>query len=119
MIKFKYKTTFSSASLFRITFNTAFIGTDNKIAIDRWQISPESLQKDFEKFGEKFRCELRFKDYCEAGCRSHKTQLDKLCQNCKSIMTDELDHWLEATRILKQHRKPTLEEGRYLIKGSE
>ena len=50
MIKFKYKTTFSSANLFRITFNTAFIGSDNKIAIDRWQISPESLQKDFEKF---------------------------------------------------------------------
>lgn len=43
MIKFKYKTSFSSSDLFRITFNTAFIGTENNIAINRWQISPESL----------------------------------------------------------------------------
>ena len=64
MIKFKYKTAFSAANLFRITFNTAFIGTDNKIAIDRWQISPESLQKDLEKFSENFSCELKFKDHC-------------------------------------------------------
>lgn len=36
MIRFKYKTTFSSADLFRITFNTAFVRGDNKISIDRW-----------------------------------------------------------------------------------
>ena len=34
-------------------------------------------------------------------------------------MTDELDHWLEATRIMKDHSRPTLEEGRALVTGSE
>lgn len=34
-------------------------------------------------------------------------------------MTDELDHWIEATRIMKEHKKPTLEEGRNLLSGSE
>jgi hypothetical protein len=34
-------------------------------------------------------------------------------------MTDELDYWLEATKILKEHKKPTLEEGRALIAGAE
>lgn len=34
-------------------------------------------------------------------------------------MTDELDNWIEATRIMREHKKPTLEEGRVLLPNSE
>ena len=34
-------------------------------------------------------------------------------------MTDEVDYWVEATRIMKKHKKPTLQEGRALLPGSE
>ena len=36
MIKFKYTTTFSNSDLFRVTFNTAFIGSDNELNLDRF-----------------------------------------------------------------------------------
>lgn len=60
MIKFKYTTTFSNSDLFRVTFNTAFIGSDNELVLDRLMISPESLQKDTEKFTDDFKCKLTF-----------------------------------------------------------
>lgn len=65
MIKFKYTTTFSTADLFRVTFNTAFIGSENELKISREQISPENLHKDFEKFSKKFGCKLLFSDFCK------------------------------------------------------
>jgi hypothetical protein len=96
MIKFKYSTTFSTADLFRVTFNTAFIGSENLLHVDRWQISPENLHKDYEKFGKNFGVLFTFSNYCKY-CRSHLTPLEKLCKDCKRIMLDELDHWYKAT----------------------
>ena len=64
MIKFKYATTFSTSDLFRVTFNTAFINGDNLLKINREQISPENLHKDFEKFSKKFSCKFIFSDFC-------------------------------------------------------
>lgn len=54
MIKFKYHSTLMTLDLFRITFNTAFIGTNNTLNLSRWEISPESCQKDYEKFHNDF-----------------------------------------------------------------
>ena len=103
MIKFKYATTFSCSDLFRVTFNTAFINVDNQLKINRTQISPENLHKDFEKFGKKFSCKFIFSDYCQT-CRSHCTPLEKLCSQCKSIMVDELDHWFKATKVMQNYK---------------
>lgn len=99
MIKFKYATTFSTADLFRVTFNTAFIGMDNELKINRNQISPESLHKDYEKFSKQFSCKFTFSDFCQ-NCRSHSTYIEKLCHECKRIMLDELDHWYKATKVM-------------------
>ena len=107
MIKFKYTTTFGTSDLFRVTFNTAFVGAENILEINRLQISPESLQKDTDKFADKFKCKFIFKDYCTLGCKSNKTPIDKLCPDCKKIMVDEIDNWLEATKIMSKHSFPS------------
>jgi hypothetical protein len=99
MIKFKYQGALSSPDLFRVTFNTAFIGTENVLNINRWQIAPENLQKDYEKFSNDFAVKFTFSDYCRY-CRSNITPLEKLCKECKRIMLDELDHWYKATKIM-------------------
>ena len=55
-IKFNYYSVLGNASheLFRITFNSAFIGTNNKLKACRTEVGPECVQKDYEKFGENF-----------------------------------------------------------------
>jgi len=65
MIQFKIIDMLSSSgNLFRITFNTAFIDSSNKLHLNRWNISPENLHKDFTKFEADFYVELEFEDYC-------------------------------------------------------
>lgn len=81
MIQFKNKGKTSNSSLFRITFNTAFIAANNQMKCTRWQISPEDLQKDFNKFDNNFLVELEFEDFCHGSidkppCMSHVTELD-------------------------------------------
>ena len=43
MVKFSYSSSFSFTpqELFRVTFNTAFISTENVLEVDRCSISPE------------------------------------------------------------------------------
>lgn len=110
LIKFKFHSTFSTADLFRIQFNTSFIGTDNTLDLSRWEISPESVQKDYEKFSEKFRCVLLFDNFCKQGCRSHITPLEKLCMDCKTVMVDEVERWREATWTVQCRRHFDTEE---------
>ena len=43
MIIFKEITMFSTNELFRITFNTAFIGENNQLSFSRMEISPEDV----------------------------------------------------------------------------
>jgi hypothetical protein len=93
LIKFKYHGTFNTPEMFRISFNTAFIGTSNILDLSRWEISPESCQKDNEKFNENFHCVLHFENYCRNGCKSHLTPIDKICQNCREVMGPEIDLW--------------------------
>ena len=107
MVKFLYSSSFSfkPQELFRVTFNTAFISTENVVEVDRWSISPECCSKDTDRFTDAFRCQLFFEDYCRKGtdgqgCRSHMTPLNRLCSRCKSIMFDEVDKWYEATKTL-------------------
>ena len=55
MIVFKnFGTLSKSSEIFRLSFNTAFIGDDNLLKMNRWQISPEDLHKDKHKFEENF-----------------------------------------------------------------
>lgn len=53
-----------NSELFRLTFNTAFIGHTNTMFCNRWQIEPENLHKDFNKFDEGFSIFLEFADFC-------------------------------------------------------
>jgi len=46
LVKFKNMGTMSNQNLFRITFNTAFIGPSNRLEYGRWNISPENLHTD-------------------------------------------------------------------------
>lgn len=105
MIVFKYygSFAFTPLELFRVTFNTAFIGTDNLIEVDRWSISPELVQKE-KTFSYDFSCRLFFSDYCRSTvkCRSDQTPLDKICKQCLSAMTDEVNNWYESTKILNE-----------------
>ena len=55
MIIFKnYSKISTNTEIFRISFNTAFIGDENAIRLNRWQISPEDLHKDRHKFEDNF-----------------------------------------------------------------
>ena len=88
----------------------------------RWQISPEDLQKDFNKFDNNFLVELEFEDFCHGGidrppCMSHKTELNQICSKCAEIMEEEIGHWQKAKEILDQHDKPSIEQARQLIPG--
>lgn len=58
LIKFYFYSViaFNPIELFRITLNTAFIGTDNNIEVDRFMISPEDLSKDYSRFTNDFKC---------------------------------------------------------------
>lgn len=64
MIQFKNISILGNENLFRITFNTAFIDSSNKLHLKRWNISPEKLHKDFAKFDADFYVELEFEDFC-------------------------------------------------------
>jgi len=65
MIKFMNASYAGTSSLFRTTFNTAFIKKDNILTCDRWQISPEALHKDFNKFEENFKVVFQFENFCQ------------------------------------------------------
>ena len=46
LIEFKQKNFTNVKDLFRITFNTAFIGKRNRLVLTRTEISPEAVHKD-------------------------------------------------------------------------
>lgn len=56
--------TLSNTDLFRATFNTAFINSNNILKLTRYEISPEKVHRDFSKFPEDFEVILEFADFC-------------------------------------------------------
>ena len=66
LIVFKQSSFASTTDLFRLTFNTAFIGERNYLKLSRWEISPENNHKDFSKFPEDFQVEIWFEDGCQS-----------------------------------------------------
>lgn len=65
LIEFKQiNFTGSTSEIFRVTFNTAFIGQRNKLKLKRNEISPENTHKDLSKFPSDFEVELIFEDAC-------------------------------------------------------
>ena len=70
MIKFNAVGTLSNSDLFRVTFNTAFISSTNKLRLNRYEISPEKLHKDFDKFPEDFEVIFEFEDFCKGKVNS-------------------------------------------------
>lgn len=127
MVRFLHSRSFalSPSELFRVTFNTAFISTENVLEVDRCSISPENCAKETDRYSDAFRCQLFFEDYCwrgtddGPGCRSHRTPLNRLCSRCKSIMLDEVDKWYEATKTLDSTQQLTIEQAREIIPGQE
>jgi hypothetical protein len=65
MISFKQVGMFKTTELFRITFNVAFIQKQNRMELDRFEISPEALHKDKTKFTDNFKIILEFDDFCK------------------------------------------------------
>lgn len=120
LVQFKTVGSISNSNLFRTTFNTAFIGRNNLFEVNRRCISPEDLHKDTYTFAEDFFVRFTFEDYCkgEAGtnerrpCRSVETPLNEICDNCTSIMKEEIQHWREAQEILANHDRPSVETAR-------
>jgi phosphatidylinositol-3,4,5-trisphosphate 3-phosphatase/dual-specificity protein phosphatase PTEN len=120
LVQFKTVGSISNSNLFRTTFNTAFIGRNNLFEVNRRCISPENLHKDTYTFAEDFFVRFTFEDYCkgEAGtnerrpCRSVETPLNEICDNCTSIMKEEIQHWREAQEILANHDRPSVETAR-------
>jgi len=70
MIKFNALGTISNSDLFRVTFNTAFIPSTNVLKLNRYEISPEKLHKDFDKFPEDFEAIFEFEDFCKGKVNS-------------------------------------------------
>lgn len=112
-----------NSEIFRVSFNTAFIGDSNAIEVDRWQISPEDTHKDLNKFPvNRFYVKIEFEDYCFGNakakpiprepCRSHKTALKYLCNNCQKIMREEIIFWQRAQFILDNHDYPSVAQCR-------
>ena len=113
MIKFKTVGSISNSSLFRTTFNTAFIGSKNLYEVTHQCLSPESLHKDFSTFESDFFVRFEFKDFClgevdketneviRPPCRSHITNLDDICDRCANIMKEEISYWKEAQEIIE------------------
>ena len=95
MISFRQVGVFKTTELFRITFNTAFIAKQNRMELDRMEISPEALHKDKTKFTDNFKVILEFDDFCKgqinpvtkkeikAPCRSTTTRLEDICMDCR------------------------------------
>jgi|DEB0MinimDraft_12_1074336.scaffolds.fasta_scaffold43206_1 hypothetical protein len=88
MVQFKSVGSINQSNLFRITFNTAFVESENKLKLSRWNISPENLHKDFTKFEADFNVIMDFEDYCHGLWDSEKNQFKRV--PCQSHVT-ELD----------------------------
>lgn len=91
--------------------------------MDRWQISPEDTHKDFSKFPvNRFYVRIEFEDFCHGNpkakpiprepCRSHKTALKYLCNNCQKVMREEIIFWQRAQHILDNHDYPSVAQCR-------
>lgn len=119
MIKFKFHSTFSTADLFRVQFNTAFIGTDNTLHLSRWEISPEACQKDYERFSDNFQCTFLFDNYCKKGCASHVTPVSALCLDCKTVMKDDVERWQVATECQESRPSHHVSDARAVLSGNE
>lgn len=87
--------TAKATELFRVSFNTAFIGDSNRLELKRQHISPEDVQKDTHKYSDHFRIIIEFNDFCQGNqkevppkppCKSHSTKLNDLCSMCKTMM---------------------------------
>ena len=85
MIKFNNMGTLSNSDLFRVTFNTAFIPQNNILKLHRYEISPEKMHKDFDKFPEDFEVILEFEDFCQGKINSVTKQVER--PPCNSTTT--------------------------------
>ena len=94
----------SDKEVLRITFNTAFIGTSNRLFLTRTEISPENNHKDFKQFPDDFWIEVLFDDFCQT-CKPHITPIEDLCMECKACNAEEIRHWKTSYEILDRHER--------------
>jgi RNA polymerase subunit RPABC4/transcription elongation factor Spt4 len=113
LIQFKSKGSMKDTNLFRLSFNTAFVG--GKMSLKKTELSPESIHKDSNTLEKGFYVIMQFEDVCEK-CKSTETYLEEICENCRSEMFEEIEHWSEAKNIIEEHIKNG-PKGRDLIKN--
>ena len=130
MIKFNSMGTLSNTDLFRATFNTAFINSSNILKLNRYEISPEKVHRDFNKFPEEFEVILEFADFCKGEvntstqevirppCTSTTTHLENICEKCQQLMHSEIVNWKRAAYILQEHDRPDVAISRQLLSST-
>ena len=70
---------FSSKTICRIMFNTAFIQSGNYIKAGKMELSPEDIRKDKGKIiPEDFIIYIHFDDVCNV-CSPYETEIEDLC----------------------------------------
>ena len=125
LIVFKQINFTSTTDLFRLTFNTAFIGQRNYLKLSRWEISPENNHKDFSKFPEDFQVEIWFDNGCKGqensgvACKAHTTPISELCYTCKEVMREEIVNWNKAMTILDAHNLPSINQAKQILPHNE
>ena len=101
---------FTSKTMFRMMFNTAFIQRGNYIKAGKMELSPEDIRKDKDKvIPADFIVYIHFEDVCTR-CSPYETEIDDLCENCVRIIgQDTLNEWRAVKKILADHDFPSAE----------
>jgi phosphatidylinositol-3,4,5-trisphosphate 3-phosphatase/dual-specificity protein phosphatase PTEN len=87
----------SSKKLGRISFNTAFLELDEKILLFKLhEIDPDNLVKN-KKIPRDFEIHVKFGRVCD--CQNRELPIN-LCNNCTTLLMEELSDWKEIHIIL-------------------
>lgn len=97
-IKIYNNTMLSSKKLGRVAFNTAFLKPDQTLMIFTLsEIDPDNLVKN-KKFEKDFEIHVKFGIPCP--CQNRGMPFN-LCNNCSSLMANELKDWKEINLIIE------------------
>ena len=111
MIRFKYDGKIDIEELFRVQFNTAFIGTDNFMELELTQLCPENIHKPKYGYPRDFKVQLFFEsEKCDEGCQSNVTPPHDVCDSCKAQLGAEYYHWIVNSKIIPDRPNMSMEE---------
>lgn len=88
----------SAKKLGRISFNTAFLSSDQTTLVFKIaEIDPDNLAKN-KKIPKDFEIIVKFGILCD--CNNRELPID-LCSNCSDILANELSDWKEINSVLE------------------